>query len=197
VISLGLDVGKEQDPAALAALRTVGLRPNSHRPLWDLLSIGNIELGTPYQQLADLLVTVAQELVDAGYPVVATIDATGIGAAVVEMARKAGPDLHIVAVSISSGRTLTHSNPDEYVVGKHRLTEVLQVALEQRGVTIPPELPNARAFGDQLGRFRARPTSTGYQKHEASTGHDDLVLAAELALWTGDIMHDQHAGVAL
>lgn len=195
MIVIGLDVGKENDPAALAVLHAAGLlRPDSHRPKWSVLSVGNLELGTPYQELANQVVELGTELSVAGYPVVIVIDATGIGAAVVELARDAGPDLHIVAVTIGAGRTLNHAGPDTYTVGKHRLTEVLAVALQQRGLDI-----NASAGTDelrtQLARFARKPTRTGYARHEATTGHDDLVLCLELALWAGDTLYDQHAGV--
>jgi hypothetical protein len=196
VISIGLDVGKERDPAALTVLQSGQPRPGSHRPRWQALSIGNIELGTPYQRLADITAGVGLEFAQAGYPTVVTIDATGIGAAVVELVRTLAPELHVVAVTISSGHTLTHSAPDQYVVGKHRLTECLQVALEQRGLDIP-DSDGARELRRQLERFTRRRTRTGYHRHEAAEGHDDLVLTLELAVWTGDTMYDQHAGVAL
>lgn len=196
MISIGLDVGRESDPAALAVLHTTRTRADSHRPQWTALSVGNIELGTSYQRLAGLVAGVGRDFVGAGYPVVATVDATGIGAAVVELARDADPELHIVALTIGAGRSLTHAGPDAYTVGKHRLTEVLQVALQQDGLSVA-DCDGARELRDQIGRFVAVPTATGYQRHEAAAGgHDDLVLAVELALWTGDTMFDQQAGVA-
>lgn len=195
MISIGLDVGREHDPAALAVLHSGGTRPDSHRPHWHTLSIGNLELGTPYQQLAEIVVQLGGEFTEAGYPVVATIDATGIGAAVVELARTAAPELHIIALTIGAARTLTHNGPDDYTVGKHRLTETLQIALQQRGLTVPASA-GARELRSQLDRFVQKPTPSGYRRHEAARGHDDLVLALELALWTGDTMYDQHAGVA-
>jgi hypothetical protein len=195
MITIGLDVGKEQDPAALAVLHTHGeLRPHSHRPRWAALSIGNIELGTKYAELARTVVDLGREFSTAGYSVVVVIDATGIGAAVLELARTAAPELHIVAVTISGGRVLSHAGPDDYVVGKHRLTETLQVALQQQGLAVP-DTDGTHAFREQLSRFVTKRTRTGYQQHEAATGHDDLVLATELALWAGDTMFDQHAGV--
>lgn len=199
MISIGMDVGRENDPAALAVLRSGELRPDSHRPRWDLLSIGNIPLGTPYQRLADIAVGLGLEFEMAGYPTVLTIDATGIGAAVVELARTAAPSLLIVAVTIGAGRALTHSGAAEYTVGKHRLTECLQVAVQQHGLVVTDAAagtPGAVAFAQQLGQFVRKPNGRGYEQHEAATGHDDLVLAAELGLWTGDAMFDQQAGVA-
>jgi hypothetical protein len=196
VISIGLDVGKERDPAALAVLHSQGPRPDSHRPLWKALSIGNVELGTTYQKLAAMTVGIAQDFVTAGYPTVVTIDATGIGAAVTELARTEAPELHIVGVTISGGRTLTMHSPDTYVVGKHRLTEVVQVALQQQGLDVPASA-GARELHDQMRRFTQKTTRTGAVRHEASSGHDDLVLCLELAMWTGDTLYDQHAGVAL
>jgi hypothetical protein len=194
VISIGLDVGKEHDPAALAVLQATGVPPGSHRPHWKALELGNVELGTAYLALAEMTAELGRSFAEAGYPVVVTIDATGIGAAVVELARAHDPELHIVAVTISSGRVLTHHGPDDYVVGKHRLTEVLQVALEHQRLALPDTAGGALTRA-QLERFTAVPTATGYQRLEAATGHDDLVLTLELALWTGDTLYDQNAGV--
>lgn len=217
---MGLDVGKEQDPAALAVLRSTGrLRPDSPRPVWDVVEVGNIPLGTAYQQLADATVELADDFVRAGYPVMLTIDATGVGAPVVEMARRRARELceqhtpagaaepaaevHVVAVSICGGQAARLTGADEYTVGKHTLTEVLQVALEQQGLVLPRDsggtlTAGAAAFVRQAEKFgRKRDPRTGYERHEAAGGgHDDLVLATELALWTGDTLHDQQAGVA-
>lgn len=195
MISIGLDVGQKNDPAAVAVLHTTGPRPESHRPHWEALCVRNLPLGTPYRKLATHLVAVARDFTAAGYAVVATVDATGIGAAVLEYARAEDPRLHIVGVTIGAGRALEHAGPDDYVVGKHRLTEVLQVALEQRGLTVV-DADESRHLGAQLRAFTRKPTASGYERHEADHGHDDLVLALELAIWTGDLMHDQHAGVA-
>lgn len=196
MISLGLDVGKEHDPPALAALHATGLPPEGgHRPFWDVLEVGNLPLRLPYREIAARAVDLGRVFAGAGFPVVLTIDATGVGGPVVELAREQAPELHIVALTIGSGRALTHQAPDDYVVGKHRLTEVLQVALQQHRLHLP-DTDGAREAGEQLRRFTSVPTATGYQRHEAATGHDDLVLSLELAVWTGDALHDQAAGVA-
>lgn len=196
MISIGLDVGKERDPAALSVLLADGLRPNSHRPRWRALNIGNVELGTSYQLLADTTVNLANDYRAAGYPVVVTVDATGVGAPVLELMRSAAPELHIVAITISSGRTLRLAGPDHYVVGKHRLTEMLQVALEQRGLELPEGTTPQDELYKQIAGFRKHTNPSGYERHEAEAGeHDDLVLSTELSLWTGDTMHDEQAGV--
>jgi hypothetical protein len=194
MISVGLDVGKKNDPAALAVLHTTGTRPDSHRPAWTCLEVGNLPLGTPYEQIAIRAVDLGRDFAAAGYPVVLTIDTTGIGDAVVELARAKDTELHIVAVTIGAGRVLTHTAPDDYTVGKHRLTDVLAVALQQGGLVLP-DTAGGRLAGQQMARFVAVPTATGYHRHEASAGHDDLVLALELGVWTGDSLYDQVAGV--
>ncbi|MBB3665950.1 hypothetical protein FB384_004909 [Prauserella sediminis] len=194
MISIGLDVGREHDPAALGVLHSGDPRPNSHRPHWSVLEIGNIELGTEYLDLAKMATSLAGAFHAAGHQTVLSIDATGIGAAVVEMARRNRPGLHICAITIGSSRTLARTDEHDYTVGKHRLTETLQVALEQSGISLP-DSDGGVATMDQLRRFARRPTRSGYHKHEAASGHDDLVLALELALWTGDTLHDEYAGV--
>lgn len=195
MISIGLDVGREHDPAALAVLHTAGQREASHRPAWTALEVGNVELGTSYRALAVTACDLATGFARGGYPTVLTVDATGIGAAVVELCREHSPGLHLVAVTIGAGMALTDAGGGCYTVGKHRLSEVLGVALEGRGLTLP-DTDGGRALHRQLGAFVRKPNRSGYQRHEAAgVGHDDLVLALELALWTGDTMHDQQAGL--
>ena len=200
MISIGLDVGREHDPAALAVLSARGTRPSSHRPAWTLLDVGNLALGTDYLKLAEQAAGLAAEFTGAGYATVLAVDATGIGAAVLEMARRSAPTERIYGVSITSGMSLSRSSPDGFTVGKHRLTEGLTVALQQGGLdTDAHASPDGVAeFQAQMAQFVAkpRPGQPTYQRHEAASGHDDLVLAVELALWIGDAMADEAAGVA-
>lgn len=197
MIALGMDVGREHDPAALAVLHGQYRRPGSHRLAWRLLEIGNLPLGTDYLDLATQIADLATDFTTAGYSTVTSIDATGIGAAVLELARREAPTEQIYGVTITGGHTLGQHAPD-ITVGKHRLTEVLQVALEQGGLTFDEHADpdGIAAFRRQLEQFTRSPSrSSGYQRHEAARGHDDLVLAAELALWTGDAMADEAAGI--
>lgn len=193
MITIGLDVGRENDPAALAVLHARDLRPESHRPIWKALDVGNIALGTAYTDLAHTAADMAAEFHHAGFPVVLAIDATGIGGAIVELARRRRPEVHIAAVTISGGHVLSRTDEHDYTVGKHRLTEVLQVALEQGGLRLP-DTDGTHELHQQLAAFSRQRTPSGYTKHEAASGHDDLVLALELALWIGDAMHDEYSG---
>lgn len=197
MISIGLDVGREHDPAALAVLHARGTRPDSHRPAWSLLDVGNIPRRTDYLDLARIAVGLSGHYTSAGFPTLLVIDSTGIGAAVLEMARREAPDQRIYGISISGGMTLSRHGPDEFVVGKHRLTETLRVALEQRGLVVAEHADpdGVREFRSQLAAFGRRPSAARYEKHEALRGHDDLVLAVELAMWIGDAMCDEDAGV--
>jgi hypothetical protein len=196
MISIGLDIGREHDPAALAVLMSSTTRPASHRPLWRAVSISTIPLGTSYRLLAETTVNIANEFQETGQAVVVTVDATGVGSPVIETMREIAPTLHIVGVKIAGGRSRSMQGPDDYVVGKHLLTEVLQVALEQHGIEWPPGTTEHDELHKQMASFVTKTTATGYQRHEAAgDGHDDLVLATELALWTGDTMADELAGV--
>lgn len=198
MIALGMDVGREHDPAALAVLHGQYRRPGSHRLAWRLLEIGNLPLGTDYLDLATQIADLATDFTTAGYSTVTSIDATGIGAAVLELARGQAPAEQIYGVTITGGHSLGTQSATDFTVGKHRLTEVLQVALEQEGLTFDEHADpdGIAAFRRQLAQFRSSPSRTGsYQRHEAARGHDDLVLAAELALWTGDAMADEAAGI--
>lgn len=195
MITIGMDVGREHDPAALAVLHSRDFRPESHRPIWKALDVGNVALGTEYTQLAHTAADMAADFHHSGFPTVLAVDATGIGGAVVELARRRRPEVHLAAVTISGGHVLSRTDEHDYTVGKHRLTEVLQVALEQGGLRLP-DTDGTHELHKQLANFSRIATTQGYQRHVAATGHDDLVLALELALWAGDTLHDEYAGAS-
>ncbi len=112
------------------------------------------------------------------------VDATGVGAAVVDMLRRSG--LTFDAVTITGGDTETQSGYDSYRVPKRDLVGGLQVLLQSGRLKIARSLEHAETLKAELLNFRVKiNVATSHDTYEAwrEGDHDDLVLAATLAAW--------------
>jgi hypothetical protein len=112
------------------------------------------------------------------------VDATGVGAAVVDMLRRSG--LTFDAVTITGGDTETQSDYDSYRVPKRDLVGNLQVLLQSGRLKIVRSLEHAETLRAELLNFRVKiNVATAHDSYEAwrEGDHDDLVLAAALAAW--------------
>lgn len=111
------------------------------------------------------------------------VDATGVGAAVVDMLRRAG--LTFDAVTITGGDSEAQSGWHEWRVPKRDLVGGLQVLL-QSGLKIARSLKHSETLKAELLNFRVKiNVVTAHDSYEAwrEGDHDDLVLAAALAAW--------------
>ena len=158
----------------------IGRPPN---PPLSLVHLDRHELHTPYPEIVDrigaLLRTPPLRLECT--PLV--VDATGVGAPVVDMMRQAG--LGPTAVTITAGFTPSYDPHDgSYRVPKRDLISTMSVLLEQRRLRIPRTLPNADLLTRELREFRRTVTKVGTDAYAAERDrHDDLVLAIALAGW--------------
>jgi hypothetical protein len=91
-----------------------------------------------------------------------TVDATGVGAAVVDMLRKSG--LTFDAVTISGGDTESQQGWYNWRVPKRDLIGGLQVLLQSGRLKIACKLEHAETLKSELLNFRV--------KVNVSTGHD-------------------------
>ena len=180
---LGLDLGQAQDPTALAIaerLETLEGRTAGYHVRY----LERVSLGTSYTSIAthvrDLLGR--DPLRDHGYLVV---DATGVGAPVVDLLRREG--LSPVAVTITGGDTVTRDGT-AYRVPKRDLVSRLQVLLQSGRLKIADAIPDARLLVEELLAFRVKITVTAHDTYEPwrERAHDDLVLAVALACWYGE-----------
>jgi phage FluMu gp28-like protein len=118
------------------------------------------------------------------------VDATGVGAAVVDMLRgSAGGSagLNFDAVVITGGDTQSMAGHGNYRVPKRDLVGGLQVLLQSGRLKIASSLEHAETLRAELLNFRVKINlQTGHDSYEAwrEGDHDDLVLAAALAVWS-------------
>jgi hypothetical protein len=149
-------------------------------PLW-LRHVQRFPLGTPYPVIAWECEQLLQRppLWDAHALIV---DATGVGAPVVDLLRDAG--LSPVAVSIHGGDAVTRG-AHGWGVPKRDLVAAVQVLLETQRLKISAQALEAETLTQELMGFQRRVTKAGHDSYGQwrEGAHDDLVLATALAAW--------------
>jgi hypothetical protein len=173
---LGLDLGKQRDPAALVVLacRTraayvVGLRR------W---------LGVDYTRiLDDVRALVTRPPFGEGSRPALVVDATGVGVAWTDFAKQADLAAMLVPVTITSGKAERRVD-GVFRVPKHNLSEAVRTTLEARALTVAPGLKGAEDLRRELIAFERRLTAAGNEVSGAfGQNHDDLVMALSYAVW--------------
>jgi hypothetical protein len=180
---VGLDLGQASDFTALVVLdREKGTGPATY-------AARHIERvrGVPYPDIVSHVQALLRRapLTDNARLV---IDATGVGAAVVDLFRRSTLNAELIPVSIHGGDRIA-SDRDGFRVPKRDLAAAVAVLLQTGRLKIGDRLPHARTLADELRNFRV--TINPATAHESFAAwrekdHDDLVLAAALAAWAGE-----------
>lgn len=173
---VGLDLGQKRDYSAVAVLELAEIVHDRRDPitydfvreqLTRLVYLERVELGTPYP---DVVAHVAGLVTDDRLRnCTLVVDATGVGAPVVDLLRKERLPCRLLPVTITGGH---HDAPvgSGYNVPKRELISGLQVLFDEGKVQIARRLPMAEALVREL---------TGLKEGS----RDDLVLATALAWW--------------
>jgi hypothetical protein len=179
-------LGQKQDFSAVAVVEREERRLAFLTPRLQGLRVRHLErlpLGTPYVGVVKRVGEIMQ------HPALAlrgrvVVDATGVGAPVVEMLRAARPALRVTAVTTTSGEH-AHGRGEEWHVPKKDLMAGLQVLLEDGQLKIHRKLHEAAALVRELTDIRLSPRSGGRVGMGADGygEHDDLALAVALACW--------------
>ena len=194
-IFIGLDLGQRQDPAALAILeRTQQFSPIRNpvtlefpsRILFTLRHAERFHLGLPYITIVHRIGHLVRDLTGSicgGWPVSSghlcnpyktlVVDASGVGAPVVEMLRKADFGITIVPILITSGQE-AHPGPDKtFYVPRRDLITRLRIVLERQALRIPAQINDRETLTTELLNLSDR----------SGSKHDDLAIATALALY--------------
>ncbi|GEM_PF-411383 len=187
-VVVGLDLGQASDYSALVLLE---VHPG-HEGAVQRYSVGFIhrwQLGSSYVTIAHDAARLVQGLGERGRLVV---DATGVGAGVVDMLRAAR--LAPVAVTLTSGREASAVAGGWHVPKLEVAAGLVRVFQEQR-IAIRKDLGLAGVLLGEARSFKIKPTLHGAVTVEAwrERDHDDLVLSLGLAVWWAE----QHSGLIL
>jgi hypothetical protein len=174
---LGLDLGQKRDYSALVVVERVDRRWAFQPPEFEKIDVRYIErmpLGTPYPTVVERVRDIVQS--DGLYRDCAlAVDATGVGAPVVDMLRAARLGCEVMAVTITGGGKENPGAPGKVAsVPKRDLMAGVEVLLENGQLRIGRGLRESSRLIRELVSMR-----TG----KNSTEHDDLVIALSLACW--------------
>lgn len=175
---LGLDLGQASDYTAIVILERVAGDPASYH----LRHIERPRLGTPYPAIVARVKELTETDPLTGKCTVVA-DATGVGAAVIDMLRAA--HLPLVPVTITAGDVATCER-GAWRVPKRDLVAALLTTLQTERLKIAEGLALAPTLIAELFAFRVKiDAATAHDSYSAwrEGDHDDLVLAAALATW--------------
>ena len=172
---VGLDLGQAQDFTALAVIERV-------EGGYHVRHLERFPLGTVYPAIVERVAALMEREPLRGQATL-VVDATGVGAPVVDLLQAAGLDP--VAVTITGGDQVSQVERNHYRVPKRDLVSTLQVLLQSARLKVAESLPEARTLVQELLNFQVRITAAAHDTYGTwrEGQHDDLVLATALACW--------------
>lgn len=191
MFTIGLDLGQRHDFSAIAVVQRREQRRAYQAPVFHSVALRLIErvpLGTPYPAVVERVRRLAQHPALVGQCRV-VMDATGVGAPVVDLLRSAGLGCELCAVTITGGeREAPHGSARgvaRWSVPKRDLIAGVETLLEKRALRIAKNMKDAGALVRELTDMRAVRKSRGRVRLGADGcgQHDDLVIALALACW--------------
>jgi hypothetical protein len=187
---LGLDLGQASDPSALTVIRqrtpfrqsaATGERTEEGTPSYSVVWIRRFDLGTPYPDVVRQTAAL-QEAPQTGHDPPLVMDATGLGAPVVDAFHEEG--LRPVQIVFTSGNDVTRSGR-RFKVPKQDLVTTVQSLLQSDRLAIARGLEHAGQLVQEMRRFRVKVSDTGYARFEHATESDtdDILLSLACGLW--------------
>jgi threonine dehydrogenase-like Zn-dependent dehydrogenase len=183
---IGIDLGQRRDHSAIAVVERMDEFRAYQEPQFHHLRVRYLErvaLGMPYSAVVDRVEAVTGSVGREGkFGLI--VDATGVGAPVVDLLRAARLGGEITAVTITGGDKATQTSAG-WNVPKTDLMAGLQVLIEKDQLKIAKGLRDAGALVKELVDVRTVARGTGSPKVGADGDgqHDDLVIAVALACW--------------
>jgi hypothetical protein len=180
---LGLDLGQRCDHSALVILERVNRLTGNfdhvnyvHETVTGLYlrHAERFPLNFPYLDIPEAIKATFPELDPPEYqaapaPKTLAVDATGVGAPVVEIIHRAWLQATILPITITSG-----AEPRGYNVPRASLLSNLRILLETETLRISPEVPHFKQLAKEL---------TSLSLDAPRSKHDDLAFALALAAW--------------
>jgi hypothetical protein len=173
---LGLDLGQKRDYSAVAVVERIDHRQAFQRTAFQKLLVRHVErlpLGTAYPRVVDRVRAIVRSGELAGNCALA-VDATGVGAPVVDMLRAARLGCDLSAVTITGGDRVSGAS----VPKRDLMAEVLML-LEQGQLKIG----NLREGPQLVRELMDVRQSRGRVGADGTGEHDDLTIALALACW--------------
>jgi len=178
IFYFGLDLAQSHDHTALCVLKR-----HRNPATYTVIGLKRFPLGTSYVEITDYVLKRIES--PETQPNLLVVDATGVGAPIVDLLRK--PDHRIVAVQIHGGDKVSE---DRYYIRtpKRDLVANLQILFQTKRLRIASRLLESQMLVRELLVFQTKISEAGrdlYGSWREGT-HDDLVLAVSLAAWAGE-----------
>ena len=190
---VGLDLGQAQDYTALVVAERnkvpTGELTRRGRPITEahyaVRHLRRFPLGTGYPAIVEDVARMVAAPELQPEPVL-VVDATGVGAPVLELLDDAIRTL-VVGVTITGGVEI-NCEGWHYKVPKRDLVSTVNVLLQTKRLRFAAALPEAAILRQELQQFKVRITQTAHDTYGVwrEGAHDDLVLAVALACWYGE-----------
>lgn len=193
-LCFGLDLGRQADHSALVLLERnsvpdgfdrVYLQP-VRRLVYVLRYAERLPLGLPYLEVVS---RVSSFIDSAAHPLYGrcplldghespplktlAIDATGVGAPVVELFRKGLRSARILSIALTSGQAPSKNSAGDLLLPRRDLLSNLRILLETKALKIPTGLHIHDDLLAEVAELEDAPTAR----------HDDLAFALALAAW--------------
>jgi hypothetical protein len=183
MITVGLDLGQQQDHTAIAIVEREQPRLSwmpAPPPLLRVRYLERLPLGTPYAQVVKRVSSIMH------HPKLASgtrlvVDATGVGRPIVELLRAARLPGTLTSVTITGGDAATGQG-GEWQVPRKDLLGGLLALLEQGQLKLPQTLSATAPLLRELTSLQTRHTPRARVQLETAE-HDDLAIALALACW--------------
>lgn len=189
---LGLDLGQSSDPSALTVTeeRTpLRIGPAGEGPVPDgppqyrVVHIERFDLGAPYPEVVRRVAAV-QRAPETGRDPELVMDATGLGAPVVDQFKEEG--LTPVQIKFTGAEEVNRDRRRRtYGVPKKDLATTVQSLLQAGRLEIHESLEHAQTLTQEMKQFRVKVSDSGYARFEHATEAqtDDVLLSMACALW--------------
>lgn len=209
---IGVDLGKMSDYTAIAVCQRTAIVTNVTRERFEgseralipeakllsgleLTGLKRPEKLTPYPVIARMVRDIRDMLYrdkNAG-EVQIVVDATGVGAAVVDGMKELG--IVLTPVVITGGHKAKPNEWGQWLVPKKDLVSRLRYVYDEQRIKMVPaeKLPIIAILLQELDAYKMRITKSGnqtYGNEHRESEHDDLVLAVALAVWQTERTHN-------
>jgi phage FluMu gp28-like protein len=177
---VGLDLGQKQDHSAIAVVED-----EFRGPGLTVRHVERVPLGTKYPAVVERVRALVWEDEMRRMGCGVAVDATGVGAPVVDLLWAAALGCEVAAVTITGGGQESKRRPGEWSVPKRDLMAGVQVGLEQGELRIAKGLRETGVLVEELLDLRMTVRATGRVRVGADGAgeHDDLAMAVALAVW--------------
>jgi hypothetical protein len=183
---VGLDLGQSQDFSALCVMARTGDDRANYQ--FACTYLHRWKLRTPYPAIVGDTVRLMNkpELQTGPQRPTLAVDATGVGAPVIDLFKLENHSSHLQPIQIVGGSNVSRENGVTRVP-KRNLVSTVQVYLQSKRLKISSQLELADTLTRELQNFQVKITDAANDTYGAwrEGTHDDLVLAASLAMWTG------------